>query len=187
MSAANPSVLWGSSFPPLRCRSYGGVSSQGRWQPIHGKENCMTLEILLVESDPLVRDHIKVGLQQFPECSVTVASGYSGVNELRDRRFDCVFLGIDLRNKESAGLLAHLRGFDSNTEVIVVTAARNVKDMAADKGRFDVHTFLRTPIDPAELFRCIGRFRERHANAGEQQADSTPRPKGKRAGKGASR
>ncbi|GDY02527.1 hypothetical protein LBMAG49_18560 [Planctomycetota bacterium] len=147
----------------------------------------MTLEILLVESDPLVRDHIKVGLQQFPECSVTVASGYSGVNELRDRRFDCVFLGIDLRNKESAGLLAHLRGFDSNTEVIVVTAARNVKDMAADKGRFDVHTFLRTPIDPAELFRCIGRFRERHANAGEQQADSTPRPKGKRAGKGASR
>jgi DNA-binding NtrC family response regulator len=134
----------------------------------------MALEILLVEKDPMVRDHVKVGLQQFPEFSITAGTGYGGVNHLRAQSFDCVFLGIDPRDKESSGLLKHLRSFDKQTEVVVVTAARNVKDMAADKARYDVHTFLATPIDPRELFNFIGRFRER--NAGKEKTAARNRP-----------
>ena len=122
----------------------------------------MKLEILLIEKDAMVRDHVKVGLQQFPDFHVTLGTGYRGVNELRSQTFDCVFLGLDPREKESRGLLQHLRSFDKTTELVVVTGARNVKDMAADKARYDIHSFLSTPIDPRELFNFIGRFRERH-------------------------
>ena len=55
----------------------------------------MALEILLVEKDPMVRDHLKVGLNQFAEFSITVGTGYGGVNHLRSQPYDCVFLGID--------------------------------------------------------------------------------------------
>ena len=44
------------------------------------------------------------------------------------------------------GLLAHLRSFDRTTELVVLTSPRSVKDMAADKAKFDIYTFLQTPI-----------------------------------------
>jgi DNA-binding NtrC family response regulator len=130
------------------------------------------MDILLIEKDPLVRDQLKVGLQQFPEFQVTVGMGYRGINELRNQAFDGVFVGIDPKDKESSGLLQHLRSFDRTTELVVLAAPRSLKDMAADKGRFDIYTFLQTPIDPRELFEFIGRFRERHAgrsNGGRKQ------------------
>lgn len=146
----------------------------------------MTLDILLVESDSLVRDHIKVGLQQFPEFAVTVATGYRGVDELRSRAFDCVFLGVDPRNPETSGLLQHLRSFDKQSEVIVVTEARNVKDMAADKGRYNVHMFLATPVDPATLFAFVGRFRERRAGKVAPDSGKASQPRAKRTAKATS-
>ena len=66
------------------------------------------MEVLLVENDPLVRDQVKVGLQQSPEFHVTVGSGHAGINEVRGRHFDCVFLGVDPRVKETVKLLHHL-------------------------------------------------------------------------------
>ena len=121
------------------------------------------MEILLVEKDALTRDHLKVGLQQFPEFQITVGLGYRGINELRAQQFDCVFLGVDPRDQESMGQLQHLRSFNRTVELIVMTSPRNAKDMAADKAKYDIHSFLSTPIDPRELFEFIGRFLERHS------------------------
>lgn len=120
------------------------------------------MEILLVEKDALVRDHVKVGLQQFPEFHVTVGTGYRGINELRSQTFDCVFLGVDPRDPESMGLLNHLRSFNNTVELVVMTSPRSAKDMASDKARYDIHSFLGTPINPKDLFDFIGRFLERH-------------------------
>lgn len=121
------------------------------------------MEILLVEKDALTRDHLKVGLQQFPEFQVTVGQGYRGINELRAQSFDCVFLGVDPRDQESMGLLQHMRSFDRTTELVVLTPPRSVRDLTGDRSRYDIYTFLQTPIDPKELFEFVGRFLERHA------------------------
>jgi DNA-binding NtrC family response regulator len=125
------------------------------------------MEVLLVEKDPLIRDQVKVALQQFPEFHVTVGTGHAGINELRSRTFDCVFLGVDPRQKDTVKLLHHLRSFDTGTELFVLTAPRNVKDMAVDKTKYNIHTFVQTPIVVRELFGLLGRFRERRA---EKQA-----------------
>lgn len=119
------------------------------------------MEVLLVEKDPLVRDVVKVGLQQFPEIHVTVGSGYAGINEARSRHFDAVFLGVDPRQKDTVKLLHHLRSFDTSTELFVLTDPRNVRDMAVDKSKYDIHAFLQTPIDVKEFFGLLGRFLDR--------------------------
>ena len=63
------------------------------------------MEILLVAEDRLVRDQVKVGLQQFPEFSVTTGEGYAAINEARQREFDCVFLGVDFAGTDGFRLL----------------------------------------------------------------------------------
>jgi DNA-binding NtrC family response regulator len=135
------------------------------------------MEVLLVEKDPLVRDQVKVGLQQFPEFHVTVGSGYAGINEVRSRHFDAVFLGVDPREKDTVKLLHHLRSFDTTTELFVMTASRNVRDMAVDKSKYNVHSFLQTPIDVREFFGLLGRFLERRT----ERQNSTLRKDSRRA------
>ena len=136
------------------------------------------MEILLVEKDALTRDHLKVGLQQFPEFQVTVGQGYRGINELRSQGFDCVFLGVDPRDPESMALLQHMRSFDNTTELVVLTSPRSVKDMAGDKAKWDIYTFLQTPIDPKELREFVGRFLERHAGRDHAARKTHRAPRG---------
>lgn len=122
------------------------------------------MEVLLVVKDPLVRDQVKVGLQQFHEFVVTVGKGFAGINELRSKTFDCVFLGVDPKDKDSLKLLYHMRSFDKSTELVVLCG--NVKDMSADKGKYDIHSFLQTPLDVKEFFGFLGRFLERRTDRG---------------------
>ncbi len=122
------------------------------------------MEVLLVEKDPLIRDMVKVGLQQFDEFHVTVGTGHAGVSEARGKVFDCVFLGVDPREKDTMKLLQHLRSFDTATELFVLTAPRNVKDMAKLKPKYDIHSFVHTPIAVKEFFGLLGRFLERRTD-----------------------
>ncbi len=119
------------------------------------------MEILLVVRDKLVRDQVKVGLQQFPEFIVTTGEGYAAINELRQRHCDCVFLAADPTDGEGLRLLNHLRSFDRTTEVVPIATPRHARDMAGEKTRLNITAFLHTPIDPAEFFRLVGRLRAR--------------------------
>lgn len=119
------------------------------------------MEVLLVEKDPLIRDQVKVGLQQFDEFHVTVGQGHAGVSEARSKVFDCVFLGADPREKDTMKLIQHLRSFDKSSELFVLTAPRNVKDMAVDRTKYNIHSFVQTPISVKEFFGLLGRFLER--------------------------
>lgn len=122
------------------------------------------MEALLVEKDPLVRDLVKVGLQQCPDFQVTVGRGYAGIDELRSRHFDCVFVGVDPAQKGALKLLQHLRSFDSTTELIVIAPAAAIRDLAAEKTKYGIHSFLTAPIDPREFFGLLGRFLERRTD-----------------------
>lgn len=123
------------------------------------------MNFLLIESDPLVRDHVKVGLHQFPDFNVTVGAGFGGINELHGHEFDCVLVGVDGCDQESMRLLQHLRSLDKSVELVVLTQSRNVKGMMRDKARYDIHSVLSKPIDPKDLFDFVGRFQDRHSGA----------------------
>lgn len=133
------------------------------------------MEVLLIEKDPLVRDHVKVGLQQHADCHVTVGTGHTGISEARGRHFDAVFLGVDPRQKDTVKLLHALRSFNTTTELFVLTSPRNIKDMAVDKSKFDIQAFVPTPIDAKEFFRLLGRLIER-----QQEKEAPPAKKSAR-------
>ena len=122
------------------------------------------MEILLVARDNLIRDQVKVGLQQFQEFSVTWGEGYAAVNDVRQHRYDCIFLEAG-DDHEGVRLLNHLRTFDKSTEVVIITTEKHAKEMASEKSRLNVVAFLHTPINVNEFFKLIGRFRARRRDA----------------------
>ncbi len=119
------------------------------------------MDILLVESDHLIRDQIKVGLQQFSEFSVTWGESYPGINLVRMNTFNYVFVGIHTQDHDGLRLLRHMRSFDKRTDVIVVTSQRAARDLAKEKNRLGIYAFLTTPIDVTDFFRLVSRLRER--------------------------
>lgn len=123
------------------------------------------MDVLLVEKDPLLRDLVKVGLQQFPGVQVTVGAGLSGVSLAQSKRFDCVFLGVDPRDQGSAQLLQHLRSFEREADLFVLTEVRNVKDMRVDKTKYQVHSFVPAPVAVKDFFGMFGRYQERRAES----------------------
>ena len=119
------------------------------------------MDILLVESDHLIRDQVKVGLQQFPEFKVTWGEGYPGINLMRMKSYSYVFLGIPSQDHDGLRLLRHMRSFDQQTDVIVVTTQRAARDLAKDKSRLGIYAFLTTPIDVTDYFRLVSRLKAR--------------------------
>jgi DNA-binding NtrC family response regulator len=146
-----------------RTRDDIGHTPSALWQTAQNADS-YSMEVLLVEKDPMIRSQVKVGLQQFEEFDVTVGQGQAGISEARGQVFDCVFLGVDPREKDEMKLLQHLRSFDSATELFVLTDPRHIKDMAGDKSKYDIHSFVQTPIVVKEFFGLLGRFLERRTD-----------------------
>lgn len=142
------------------------------------------MDVLLIEKDPLVRDQAKIGLQQFPEFTVTLGDGHAGVNELRGRPFDCVMLGVDPADKDTIKLLQYLRSFDPSTELVVLVPERHAREFAAEKAKYDIHTLLQKPLQPREFFGFVGRFLDRRTdrNLGAIRKRTRPPVTGNRRG-----
>jgi DNA-binding NtrC family response regulator len=119
------------------------------------------LEILIIERDKVVRDQIKVGLENFRQFSVECAEGLSGVNRARRKTFDYVMLGINPQDPEGLELLKALRETCKETDVIIMTTHRQSKLMSADKARLNIFAFLGVPIEVREFFRVVARLKPR--------------------------
>lgn len=128
------------------------------------------MQILVVETDRLIRDQVKVGMQQFPEFTVTCGEGYAGINLVRQRDFDAVFLGIPHDHREARRMIEHLRAVRPQIDLIVMSPERIAKEVSADKQRYDIWSILQTPIDVTDFFRLIARVRERLGEEGTQEA-----------------
>lgn len=125
------------------------------------------MDILLVESDHLIRDQVKVGLQQFEDFKITTGEGYGGLNKLRQSHFDLAFVGVRADVAEAKRTIEYLRSFDQSIDLVVVAPQRTARDMAGEKSRLDIWSFLTTPIAEMDFFRLVARIRDRlHASAG---------------------
>jgi len=120
------------------------------------------MDILLITSDRLLRDQIKVGLQQFPEFRVVCGESFAGVNMSRSAEFDYVFMELGETPQDALTLLKHLRSFDQEMNVVALADRRAIKDLGREKQRLGISSFLRRPLDLREFFKCVARIRARH-------------------------
>lgn len=120
------------------------------------------MEVFIIERNKLVRDRVKVGLQQFPEFEVTCGTGYAALEEVRQRDYQVVFVGIsELGNSEGMQILDQLRSLERQVEVVVVAAEGCVRELSKQKSAFSITAILTAPVDPTEFFRLVSRLRER--------------------------
>ncbi len=119
------------------------------------------MEFLLITSDSLLRDQVKVGLQQFPEFRVTCGESFQGVNMVRTMDFDLVFLELGQNSPDNLTLVNLLRSFDSTTGVVALAEDQVIKDLSPQKQKHGITAFLSVPLDVTEFFRLISRMRAR--------------------------
>ena len=134
------------------------------------------MNVLLITSDNLLRDQIKVGLQQFPECHVTYGTSFTGVNKLRTSDFEFVFLELGTTPQDALTLIKHLRSFDEETEVIALADERTTRDLSREKQRHGIHAFLKSPLDVTDFFRLVARLRARLQKV-QKDLVADPRPR----------
>lgn len=128
------------------------------------------MDILLITSDNLLRDQVKVGLQQFPEFRVTCGESFPGVNMLHTNEYDYVFLELGTTTQDCLTLLKHLRSFDQRSEVVALADDRTVRDLSRDKQRYGINAFLHSPLNSKEFFKLLARLRARHEESVTQDA-----------------
>ena len=127
------------------------------------------MDILLITSDKLLRDQVKVGLQQYPEFRVTCGESFPGINLVRTVDFDLVFLELGHNAQDSLLLAQHLRSFDKTTELVALADDQMTKDLGPHKQKHGITAFLSNPLDVTEFFRLISRIRSRR-----EEADGVP-------------
>ncbi|MCA8944411.1 MAG: response regulator [Planctomycetes bacterium] len=134
------------------------------------------MEIYVVERNKLVRDRIVVGLQQFPEFIVTCGTGYAAIEEIRQRDYEVVFLGVpDLGNSEGMQLLEKLRDLGRPIDIVVTTQEAQLRDLAKQKAKYNISAVMAAPIDPADFFRVVSRLRERREDSSRSMPSPLPR------------
>ncbi len=123
------------------------------------------MNVLLIESDKIVRDQIKVGLECIQEITVEIADGFSAVNRARQASFDYIMIGHDPDQQDGLTEVHNLREFDLETSVILITPARQAKNLSKERTRLNIYSCLNRPINERDFFRLVTRMRERVAGA----------------------
>ena len=119
------------------------------------------MEILIIESDKVIRDQIKVGLQNFRPFSVDCAEGFAGVSRARVKEYDYILVGVNDQGEDGIELLRSLREFNKDTDLVVVTSQKQIKQMSGEKTRLNLYAFIAVPIDVRQFFRVVARFKTR--------------------------
>ncbi len=119
------------------------------------------MNVLVLIKNKRIRDQIVVGLQNYPEFAVEVAEGFSGLNRVRQKDFDAIFLS-DI-GPESSGqqMLERLREFNQDTDVVVVADPKKAKNLLASRTKYNLLSVLQDPLDVDDFFRLVARLRRK--------------------------
>lgn len=82
----------------------------------------------------------------------------SGLKLILQHHPDMVFLDIRLHEKTGFDLIRELRTYDHDPFIVMVTGFDNFGLEALKSGAFD---YLLKPVDPGELLKVIGRYRQK--------------------------
>jgi DNA-binding LytR/AlgR family response regulator len=118
----------------------------------------MKVNALIVEDDKESRDLLCLYLKQHGGFSeiVEACSAEDALFKLMETLPDIVFLDIQLPGKSGIDFLGLLNRQSIRTHFVIVSSSRN---FAVDAIKFDVFDYILKPINKAELFNVIDRFR----------------------------
>lgn len=121
------------------------------------------LKTLVVEDEPVARDHLLGWLIEIPCVEIT------GIAEAVDEALGCIsqtlpdllFLDVELKNSTGFDLVEALSKTDSNPQIVFVTAHQHYAIPAIRCAAFD---FLLKPYLEEELHKVVNRALTQHLN-----------------------
>lgn len=120
----------------------------------------MKLKALIVDDQPMAREHLRRLLKDEPDVEVsgTVASGREALDAIRKQSPDVVFLDVQMPEMDGFAVVEQLKGEKNLPAIIFVTA---MNDFAVKA--FEVHAldYLVKPADAARLRQAIERAKTR--------------------------
>jgi CheY-like chemotaxis protein len=121
--ASQPSIM--SKTQPIAIeRRRGGQRASTRTA---AQSPAAVKAILVVEDDPIQREHITGMVEPMLAHAVAVASGEEAIEALNEKRFDCVVLDLGLPGVSGWEVIDHVRGSTALGQVpLIVYTARDL-------------------------------------------------------------
>ena len=121
------------------------------------------LRCLLVTADAVVRDMVKVGLEQTQLVDVEFVEDAWALEMAKSEPFEIVIAEYSLADgSDGVELLAQIRSELPDAELLLITRTRTQsRYLAREKQTLGIYGFVHVPIDPVEFFRTIARLLDR--------------------------
>lgn len=130
------------------------------------------MKVLIIEDDPTLNRNISEALAAENLHTESVFDGLLAERLLKNNRYDCVIMDINLPGKSGFDLCHHFRTFNTETPVIILTAFGELEDKIKgfDCGADD---YLTKPFFIRELMLRVNSLikRSKNAQSGAQEKD----------------
>jgi two-component system LytT family response regulator len=131
-------------------------------------EGTQRFRALVVDDEPLARSNLSVLLRSDPEIEIVgeCGSGQEGLEQIRNRKPDLVFLDVQMPELDGFDVLEML-GNDLPRAVVFVTAFDQYALRAFEAGALD---YLLKPFDNTRFARTLARAKERILDSKDKPA-----------------
>ena len=127
-------------------------------------DDVMAMNVLLIEDDPTVGNHIRQGLEEAGHACHVFNDGEAGMYEAMAQRHDVIILDIMLPTRDGFSILEQLRNENIATPVLLLSAKGQVEDKV--KGlRTGANDYLTKPFAFEELLARVEGLAERTTDA----------------------
>ena len=113
------------------------------------------MEILVVEDEVRLADHIARALNEAGHESVIVHDGETALGKMELKRYDLILLDVMLPGIDGFEVLRHLRAVKIDTRVLILTARGEVSDRVTGLG-LGADDYLAKPFAMQELVARVG-------------------------------
>ncbi len=120
----------------------------------------MTRRILVVDDEPLIREHLKMFLELDGHVVETAEDGASALDALRSRPFSLLITDLHLPDLDGRDLLATTRSEQIRVGAIVLTGNDDT-EVALDAMRAGADDFVTKPFEPDHLRHVVARILDR--------------------------
>lgn len=112
------------------------------------------MNILIVDDDPELLDHLKAALERNHYWVETAEDGDTALDKIFDNAYNLILLDVMLPHLDGLGVLKEIREAEINTPVLMLTARGDVQDRVKglDTGADD---YLAKPFSMSELMARI--------------------------------
>jgi len=124
---------------------------------LHQHMKAKQANILVIDDDPLIQSLIKETLEEAGHAVAIAGTGAEGIEEIKHRDFDLVFLDLKMPDIDGAELLKQIKRANPRLPVTIITGypGSEMMEKALKQSPFGV---MNKPFDAPEIVAAVNSF-----------------------------